>query len=138
MFQKLFSTRISAATTNILILFMRVGTSLLMLTHGYPKLQRLFSEEGGNFPDPLGIGSLPSLVLVTFSEFLGSFMLILGLGTRFFSLALLFTMFVAAIIYHASDPFSAKEPGLLYMILYIFLLFAGGGKYSIDHLINKK
>ncbi|MFW5892148.1 MAG: DoxX family protein [Bacteroidota bacterium] len=138
MLQKLWNTKISFATINILLLFLRAGTSLLMLTHGYPKLLRLVSDESANFPDPLGIGSLPSLLLVTFSEFFGSLMIILGLGTRFFSMALIFTMFVAAIIYHAPDPFSDKEPALLYMILYVFLFFAGGGKYSIDHLINKK
>ncbi len=138
MLQKIFSTKISTTTTHLLLLFVRVTTSLLMLTHGYPKLLRLLSGDGANFPDPLGIGSFPSLLLVTLSEFPGSTLLILGWGTRVFSFALIFTMFVAVVLHHAADPFTAKEPGLLYMILYIFLFFAGGGKYSLDHRMKKR
>jgi putative oxidoreductase len=47
-------------------------------------------------------------------------------------------MLVAAFIAHGSDPFGKKELALLYLVIFIFLLFTGSGKYSVDYLISQK
>ena len=72
----------------------------MMLSHGYPKFQRLIA---GNlkFGDQLEIGSELFFVLVVFGEFACSILLILGLFSRFASIPLAFTMFVAFSIAHA-------------------------------------
>ena len=43
------------------------------------------------------------------------------------------TMFVAFVFKHDGDPFSKKEKSLLYLILFIFLMITGPGKFSLDN-----
>jgi putative oxidoreductase len=47
-------------------------------------------------------------------------------------------MSVAAFIAHGSDPFGRKELALLYLVVFVFLLFTGSGKFSVDYFISKK
>jgi putative oxidoreductase len=54
------------------------------------------------------------------------------------TIPLIITMSVAAFVAHGADPFGKKELALLYLVIYLFLLFAGSGKFSIDYLISRK
>ncbi len=116
---------------------------MMILGHGLPKLEK-FSVLADKFPDPLGIGPSLSLSLAIISEIIGSAMLILGLGTRLAATQLMFTMVVAALIVHASDPFFApagaasKEFALVYLAGFLMLLLAGPGRFSIDRIISNK
>ncbi len=114
------------------LLIMRIASGTFMITHGYPKLMRLLDGRAEGFPDPLGIGSLFSLILATAAEVIGSALIILGFLTRFAAITLIFTMAVAAFIVHAGDPFSKMEMSLLYLLLFITLFIFGPGKYAID------
>ncbi len=134
----LFKTQIHDTYVNISLLVLRLGIGALMLTHGWPKLLRLASCSEITFPDPLGIGSMASLIMATLAEAVGSLMIMLGLGTRFASVSLIFTMIVAVFIVHADDPFARKELGLLYLLVYVVLLLMGSGKFSIDKYINDR
>ena len=122
---------------NLGLLLLRISTSAFMLTHGWSKLLRLFEDEI-KFGDPIGIGAVPSLILVAFAEFFCSIFIMLGLWTRLSSIPLIITMLVAAFISHADDPFKKKEMALLYLCIYLFLLLSGGGKYTLSNLIGKK
>ncbi|MBS4060101.1 MAG: DoxX family protein [Bacteroidetes bacterium] len=133
----IFSIKYSQNLLHIWLLVSRVLISVFMLTHGWPKLMRFFSEESIKFADPLGIGVIPSLLLAVFSEVVCSVFIILGLGTRAASIPLIITMMVAAFIVHADDPFARKEMALLYLLGYIMLLILGSGKYSIDRYFRK-
>ena len=137
MIKKFLSTRINTWITHFSLLLLRLASGGFMLTHGLPKLQRILSGEM-RFGDPLGLGSEVSLVLVVFAEFVCAMLIMLGLGTRVAAIPLIVTMAVAAFIAHADDPFSRKELALFYMVVYVVLLFAGSGKYSVDRLIGKK
>ncbi|MCW8803231.1 MAG: hypothetical protein OQK57_02445, partial [Ignavibacteriaceae bacterium] len=53
--KKLFKTRINSTSVNLGLLLLRLSAGGFMLTHGYPKLQRLLSGEL-RFGDPLGLG----------------------------------------------------------------------------------
>lgn len=114
------------------LLIMRLASGTFMLTHGYPKLMRLLDGRAEGFPDPLGIGSMLSLILATAAEVIGSALIILGFLTRFAAITLVFTMAVAAFVVHAGDPFSKMEMSLLYLLLFITLFIFGPGKYAID------
>jgi putative oxidoreductase len=135
--KKMFSSTPGLIQTSIALLILRLGSGALMLTHGWPKLMRLI--EGGEitFPDPLGIGNVASLIFAMLAEFVGSIFVMLGIATRMASLALIFTMAVAVFIHHADDPFSRKELGLVYMVMFIVLAITGGGRYSLDRLVRK-
>ena len=108
-----------------------------MLTHGVPKLQRIL-EGNMKFGDPLGLGSEVSLVLVVFAEVFCAILIMLGLGTRLAAVPLIITMAVAAFIAHGDDPFNRKELALFYIVVYVVLLVAGSGKFSLDRLISRK
>ena len=69
--------------TKIGIALLRISIPTLMLVnHGLGKLQR-YEKISTKFPDPLGIGSPLSLILVIFAEVFCSLLVALGLGTRF-------------------------------------------------------
>jgi len=135
--KKIFQTRIYSTNVNIGLLLLRLSAGGFMLSHGYPKLQRLLSGDMG-FGDPLGLGPEVSLVLAVFAEFFCSILLMLGLGTRLATLPLIVTMAVAAFIAHGSDPFGRKELALMYLVSYVVILLNGAGKISLDQLIGKK
>lgn len=134
MFKKLLNTHIHTNLFNIWLLLLRIGVSLMMLTHGYPKVAKLFSGSA-EFADPFGLGPLISLIMVVFAEVVCSFFLIIGLGTRIATLPLLFTMGTAAFIIHADHAFQKQEFPLLYALIYFTILLLGPGKYSIDNRI---
>ncbi len=136
--KKLFSTKINLNTLDFMLLLLRIAVAVFMLTHGYPKLTRLFSGEEIRFADPFNLGMTFSLVLVVFAEFLCSILIGIGFGTRLASIPLIVTMLVAAFVAHGPDPFGKKELALMYLVVYIFLLFTGSGKYSVDYLLSRK
>lgn len=121
------------------LLILRIAGGALMLTHGVGKMEALFGTDPIQFPDPIGLGATTSLALAVFAEVLCALFLIIGFATRFSALPLLITMFVAVFIIHSADPFAKQELPLIYGSIYLVLLIAGAGKFSIDNLIfNKK
>jgi len=108
-----------------------------MITHGWPKLSKLLAGGEIQFGDPIGLGPVLSLILVVFAEFFCSILIGIGLGTHLATIPLIFTMFVAAFVAHADDPFRQKEMALLYILIYLTLLVVGSRKYSIDYLLRK-
>ncbi len=119
------------------LLLLRLFTGFAMMTHGYGKLfnnlegfSEFVAEIG--FPFPMFFGFMAG-----FTEFFGALFLALGFMTRVFGSLLAFTMFVAAFIALAGDPFSSRELALFYMVASIFFISKGAGKYSIDFLIGK-
>tara|TARA_B110000008_G_scaffold235140_1_gene239828 strand:+ start:362 stop:736 length:375 start_codon:yes stop_codon:yes gene_type:complete len=116
---------------NITLLFTRISFSFMMITHGYPKLIKLFSENP-SFSNPIGIGEIPTLTLAVFTEFIAPIFIIIGYKTKFFSVFPIVTMIVAGFIVHFDDPFSRKEKAILYLVGFIIIYLLGPGKYSID------
>ena len=109
-----------------------------MLTHGFPKLLKLFGSEEIVFADPFGIGQGITLTLAVFAEFICAILVILGLGARLAAIPLIITMFTAAFVIHAGDAFNSKELALIYLIIFVVILITGAGKHSLDYLWLKK
>jgi putative oxidoreductase len=116
------------------VLLLRVLPSLFMLTHGFPKLIKLFSGDW-SFADPFGIGEGLSLIITVWAEFFCSILVIVGFLTRPALLILAFVMLAAALIVHADDPFKSKEMALLYFTIYMAIFITGPGRISIDSRI---
>ncbi|WP_299536951.1 DoxX family protein [Ulvibacterium sp.] len=110
---------------------LRIGASALLLTHGFPKFQKLIS---GNleFGDPIGIGAAPTLFLAVLAEFICPILIILGYKTRWAAVFPAVTMVVAAFIVHAQDAMDVKEKALLFLMAFVCISLLGPGKYSID------
>lgn len=119
------------------LLILRVIVGITMLTHGLAKLTS-FSALSAEFPDPIGLGSTLSLIMIICAEVGCSIFLIVGAFTRLATIPLIFSMLVVILIVHGSDPFQMKELPLLYLVIYIFLFFTGAGKISFDSIILKK
>ena len=118
-------------TSDIGKLILRVSFSVLMLTHGWGKLNRLFADEV-KFGDPLGIGSVPTLILAVLAEFVAPILIIIGFKTKWISLLPIATMAVAVLVVHVNDPFKRQELALLYLAGFVAIALIGPGKYSID------
>jgi len=136
--KKLFSTFRNDWYVDIAILLMRIWIGCFMLTHGSPKLMKLFSDAPIQFANPIGIGATLSFILVVSAEFFCSWFLIFGLASRIFLIPLIINMGVAGFIVHANDPFGRKEMAFLFLLVYFVLFILGSGKYSIDRLIENK
>ncbi|MEA4867782.1 MAG: DoxX family protein [Bacteroidia bacterium] len=120
--------------SSLAILLLRVFIGVLMMTHGWQKIQN-FEAFSQGFMDPIGLGAKLSLILVIAAEFFASIFVILGLLTRLSLLPLIFAMGVAFFIAHAADPFQQKELALIYFGVYIVLFLLGPGKYSLDQML---
>ncbi|MEZ2414366.1 DoxX family protein [Muriicola sp. E247] len=116
---------------NIGLAFLRISASAMMLTHGYPKFQKLLSGDF-EFGDPLGLGATPTLFLAIIGEFICPILVMIGFKTRWAALPTAITMAVAAFVAHAQDPFGTKEKALLFLTVFITIILLGPGKYSID------
>ena len=136
--KKLFSVTHTSGTTSLALLIARFGIAALMLTHGIPKMGMLFSGETVQFLPFMGMSAEISLGLAVFAEVICSLFLLAGFATRLASIPLIFTMLVAVFMVHAADPFSSKEAGLHYLLVYVALLLSGAGKYSVDYLLQGK
>jgi putative oxidoreductase len=121
-------------TVDLGLFILRVGISLLMIPHGWSKLQKL-NEGAGDFYNFLGLGSEVSLLLIVIAVFFCSILLILGIGTRFILIPLIIGMLVVVLMIHGDDPLGDKEHGLLFLVPYVTLFITGPGKHSLDYLI---
>ena len=124
---------------DLAILLLRVFTGALLIHHGFEKLNDI-----NNFADafvrPLHLPFPITLsYLAAASEIVGSWSLIIGLGTRLGAFAILGTMSVA--IYHAlvTSGFNIYllELLALYFSSAISIILLGPGKLSADYLINE-
>ena len=116
---------------NLALLILRLGFGGFMLTHGIPKINRLF-ESPIKFADPFGIGETPTLILTIIGEVVAPIFIIIGYKTKWAAVPSIITMAVAAFVIHAKDDLSTKEHALLYLIVFVAIILAGPGKYSVD------
>ena len=123
------------------LLWLRVGAGVYMMSHGAGKLQKVLNGDF-KFGNPIGLGPEVSLITAAGAEFVCAGMVVLGFLTRVFSAPVAFTMLVAAFVVHNQPgaevpqyPFKNGEMALLYAIMFIALVFLGGGKYSLDTVL---
>src|SRR5687768_17408596 len=131
--KRTFNTDLPGNYGHLALLIFRVLVACLLLTHGFPKLQKLLSGDEIQFLDPYGLGVTTSFVLVVFAEFICSILVILGLATRLATIPIIIAMATAVIFAHANDPFGVKEKPLLFLVCFAFILIIGAGKYSVDN-----
>lgn len=134
--RRIFSINKASNATDLGLLVARVGIAVLMFTHGIPKLMLILSGGSVQFPALMGMSAEFTLLLAVFAEVFCSVLLLIGFATRLAVIPLITTMLVAALFIHVSDPFTVKEPALLYMLVYVVFLFTGSGKYSLDNLFQ--
>lgn len=135
---RLFNTNYNHRGLDIVLLILRISIAGLMLSHGIPKLEMLLAGGEIKFMDPIGLGDTVTLALAVFAEVICSVLILLGLAVRLAVLPLMVTMLIAIFVAHGNEGLSEKELAIHYLLTYIVLLFAGGGRLSIDSLISQK
>jgi putative oxidoreductase len=114
------------------LLLLRLGAGGMMIYgHGWGKLLA-FSAKSGGFPDPLGIGHMPSMVGTIGAEVVCAALVTIGLATRWAALPLVFTMAIAGFVINAGAPWGDKELAVIYLVPFLALVFTGPGAYSLD------
>ncbi len=144
MLQSLFS-----ANSDIVGLVLRLTAGLIIFPHGAQKLLGWFGGYGftGTMGFFTGTAKLPYIVglSVILLEFVGSLLLIAGLGTRIIALGFIGLMIGIILTSHIPNGFfmnwSGAQSGegyeyhLLMIGLAAALLIEGAGRYSLDGLI---
>jgi len=97
------------------------------------------------FPTVAAPTPLPPILLVAgLLELIGGFLLFLGLWTRPVAFILSGQMAVAYVIGHvlptgSLDPVVNKgSPAILYCFIFLYLVFAGGGRMSLDAWLERR
>ncbi len=115
----------------------RVVLGYLLLRHGLDKFDTGLSNVGDAF-DGWGV-PLPdvSATAVALLEVFGGIALILGVGTRFVSIAAI-GMLIGAIYYVKADigVLGGSETDLAYMAGLASLVATGPGRWPVDHVIG--
>lgn len=102
-----------------------------------------FADIQGAFPFPFNLVPVDlSWFLSTWFELIGTVALVVGLGTRFFSLSLIILTVVAWASVHAGNGYNVCDNGfklpLMYLVMFVPLLLSGPGKLSLDHWLAQR
>lgn len=113
------------------LLYLRIALGLGLMWHGYGKLMRGVDQFA------VGVGEMGFPVPLLFawaavaSELIGGLFLILGLWPRVSAIFPAITMGTAFFVRHELDEFSVKEKALAYLIVLVFFVITGPGKYAV-------
>ncbi|NNJ15817.1 DoxX family protein [Pseudomonas putida CSV86] len=128
---------------------LRACLGIVMLSHGLPKLLR---TSHGSMADPMAASirlietvlhlPFPEVfaLLVALLEGVGGVLLALGLGTRALAAAMAVQMAAIAYILGPNWPWIDRgiEYPVLMLVLFLYIVFRGGGRYSLDRLFERE
>jgi putative oxidoreductase len=127
--------------TNFARILTRIVIGVVFVGAGFSKFQNL--PGAVEFFTSLGIPA-PELQapFVALTELGCGFLVLIGLATRLASVPLIATMVVAIATAKWPDVSGYQDfldlSEFLYIVLLVWLVAAGGGCYSVDHLIKKR
>ena len=116
------------------LLVLRVTAGGMLLVHGIGKLTSI-PGIFEHFPDPIGLGPTVSVILTVFAEVVCAVSVMLGFFTRFSAIPIVIMLLVAGLVVHAGDPWQRRELAFVYLVPFVTLLFTGGGRYALTHVI---
>lgn len=128
----------SLKNVNLNILIFRVMLSLeLIVVHGLKKVG-IGVEQAELVPNPYHFAvGLNNFLAISANLFFPA-LVIFGFLTRLAILPILAVTLSGYFVVHWNDSLLVKDVPFMYSLSYLFLLFVGPGKYSIDNYINKR
>jgi putative oxidoreductase len=134
---KQFNPPFISADLELLILRIALG-SLIFVNHGIEKIFT-FNSMLDIFPDPIGIGKLPSLIFALVTDGICSILIVFGLFTRISALLLSINLLVAFVLFHKLEITDVHgELAAIYLVITLVILFYGSGNISVDKLLRNK
>ena len=119
-----------------LLSILRIVAGFLFIAHGTQKLFNYPSSGGGAAPLLSMIGAAGVI------EVAGGLLIIFGLFTRGAAFTLSGLMAVAYFLAHAPGGFlpivNKGELAVIYCFVFLYLSVAGGGAWSLDHLLSRR
>ena len=116
---------------------LRIITALLFMEHGLMKLFHFPIAQPGA-PEPLPV----MIMVAAWLEVIGGGLIALGLFTRAVAFICSGEMAVAYFMAHAPQGFfpavNMGEGAILYCFIFLYLVFAGGGFWSLDAQVRKR
>ncbi len=131
----LFPSKPSGKRFSLFLLSLRILFGLLLMSHGIQKWAN-FQIMSTSFPDPLGIGSQLSLMLVIFAEIFCSLFFIIGFLYRLVLIPMIINMSVAFFAIHGGS-ISHGELAFVYLAIFLLLYITGPGRFSIDRIVTR-
>ena len=117
------------------IIFTYHGYLNLFVAGGFRGTVESFTQLGIPMP-------VYSALLVTFAEFVGGLLLLIGLLTRLTSLVLIFEMLVAFFTVHLKNGILVSKGGYEFVLVLlaglVVVVVNGAGKFSLGKLFKKK
>jgi putative oxidoreductase len=120
----------------LLCLRLLAGVSLFV-KHGWEKPTN-FAEMAQHFPNPVGLGPVPSLVIALLADAICSVLVAVGLATRWAALFAAANIFVAWSLVHHFEYLGHVQGAdhgevcVLYIIIFVSIALAGPGRFSVD------
>ena len=117
---------------------LRIISGFLILQHGLQKVFGLIAPTPQYQTPPLGsLGGISGLL-----ELVGGVLLLIGLFTRPAAFILSGLLAVGYFMAHAPGGFwpilNKGELAALYSFVFLYLFFAGGGPWSVDHCLRRR
>ena len=140
---RVFGLSLPAQLSEVALLVVRVIVGIIIAANGWQKLA-VFGP--ANFGQALARSGVPLPIfmgyVVTFTEFIGGILLIVGLLSRLAALLLTIDLVVAILLVNIHVGFLSSTGGIgvelpLALIAgFLTILLAGPGRVSLDHLVG--
>lgn len=136
----IYGIRGNSTTVDVGLAVLRIAVGLAFMTI----FEKVLPRDGVWGPQPWFIADvakmgfpLPTLFAwaAVLAEFVGGFLLILGLATRFAALATCAVTGVAAFVYHHADIAQSGLTATAFFTMCTTLALTGPGRFSIDGLV---
>ncbi|WP_426482252.1 DoxX family protein [Chryseobacterium sp. R2ACT005] len=134
----IINTNPAGKLTDTALLVFRILLSVeLIVAHGLKKLGVGVSE-AEQVPNPLHLPEAFNSLFADAANLVFPVFVIFGFLTRIAVLPILAVTLTGYFILHWNDALLVKDTPFMYSLCYLFLLFVGSGKYSVDNFLTKK
>ncbi|MBO2009978.1 DoxX family protein [Hymenobacter negativus] len=120
-----------------LLVFRLLAGFALFRVHGLDKLLH-FQHEAATIPDPFGLGGQFNAAFAVFSDVVCALLVMLGLLARPAALGVLSTTLVGLLVVHLHDSWDLKDAPLTYATMFLLVLLAGPGRFSLDAQLARR
>ena len=128
------SSRLIEQWSPLALSILRIVVGLLFLEHGTQKILDFPPSLHGN-PALLSLQGVQGII-----ELVGGVLILIGLFTRPVAFVLSGDMAAAYFMSHAPKDFypmlNGGDAAILYCFVFLYLVFAGGGRWSIDEAVR--